>query len=50
MKKNIRLVVPVLGVMFLLLLSACGNTDSKVKKNSEEGKTLKIVTNFLPNV
>ncbi|SEL13405.1 zinc transport system substrate-binding protein [Carnobacterium iners] len=48
MKKNIRLVVPVLGVMFLLLLSACGNTDSKVKKNSEEGKTLKIVTTFYP--
>ncbi|WP_034551302.1 metal ABC transporter substrate-binding protein [Carnobacterium funditum] len=49
MKKNKRLVIPALGIALLLLLSACGNTDSEVEKNNNEEKTkLKVVTTFYP--
>ncbi|WP_414839554.1 metal ABC transporter substrate-binding protein [Carnobacterium sp. TMP28] len=48
MKKIKRLAIPILGVLFLLLLSACGNTDSEVEKSNQVGKKVKIVTTFYP--
>ncbi|MCA9765661.1 MAG: zinc ABC transporter substrate-binding protein [Carnobacterium sp.] len=48
MKKIKRLAIPILGVLFLLLLSACGNTDSGSEKSNEAKKTVKIITTFYP--
>jgi zinc transport system substrate-binding protein len=47
MKKNKRYILPILGIMVMLVLSACGNTDSQSEKN-KEGTKLKVVTTFYP--
>lgn len=40
--------LPTLGIMLILVLSACGNTDSQSEKNKTEGTKLKVVTTFYP--
>ncbi|MGB3160601.1 MAG: metal ABC transporter substrate-binding protein [Carnobacterium sp.] len=44
MKKNKKLIISVLSLGLLLLVSACGNTDSQVEENGK----LKVVTTFYP--
>ena len=48
MKKDRRFILPILGIMLTLVLSACGNADSQSEKNKEEGTKLKVVTTFYP--